>query len=122
MRASEGSKETLRQHSRAAREHHDAGKSHVPGNLYPRAGPCSIGQSVWAVAPMIQRGSSAESQGRAVWPSRTWPRYPPTREEGKLEPHMTRRGVKASITRLKSSCSDGGRLAYGPSLVLDTRT
>src|SRR4029453_4767533 len=122
MRASEGSKETLRQHSRAAREHHDLGKSHVPGNLYPRAGPCSIGQSVWAVSPMIQRRSSSESQGKAVWAGGAWARGPPTRDEGKLEPHMTRRGVKASITRLKSSCSVGGRLAYGPRLVLDTRT
>ena len=60
---------------------------------------------------MIQRRSSSESQDRAVWPSRTWPMYPPARDEGKLEPHMTRRGVKASMTRLKSACSGGVRSA-----------
>src|SRR5262245_21209397 len=121
MRASEGSTETLRQHSSAAREHHDAGKSHVSGEVIRRAGPGSIGQSVWAVAPMSQVRSSSESLSRAVCPSCTWPRYPPTRHEGKLELYMMRRGVKASITRLKSSCSVGVRLAYGPRLVLDTR-
>src|SRR2546422_5258 len=86
--------------------------------IYPLAGPCSIGQSVWAVSPMIQRRSSSESQGRAVWPSCTWPRYPPARDEGELEPHMTRRGVKASMTRPKSSCSGGGRSAEGARLGL----
>src|SRR4029453_11691699 len=96
-------------------------QSECQGNFYPRGGPFSIGQSVSAVSPMIQWRSSSESQGRAVWPSRTRPRYPPTQDEGKLEPHMTRRGVKASITRLKSSCSVAVRLAYGPRLVLDTR-
>src|SRR5882724_9644910 len=44
-----------------------------PEGSYPLAGPCSIGQSWWAVSPMIQLRSSSESQDRAVWPSCTWP-------------------------------------------------
>src|SRR5262245_46001242 len=90
-------------------------------DTYPLAGACNMGHSVCAARPIIQLRSSSDSQDRAVWASCTWPRYPPTRDEGKLEPHMTRRGVKASITRLKSSCSVAVRLAYGPRLVLDTR-
>ena len=43
--------------------------------------------SVWAVSPMIQRRSSSESQDRAVWPSCTWPMYPPARDEEVGAPH-----------------------------------
>ena len=53
----------------------EAGPFHYnhPEGSYPLAGPCSIGQSLWAVSPIIQLRSSSESQGRAVWPSCTWP-------------------------------------------------
>ena len=36
---------------------------------------------------MIQRRSSSESQDRAVWPSCTWPMYPPARDEEVGAPH-----------------------------------
>ena len=75
----------------------------------------------WASACKIQRRSSSESQDNAVWASCTWPMLPPLLEEGKLEPHITGLGVKASMTCLNSSLSGGVGLALGPRLVLEKR-
>jgi len=84
--------ELLRQIQPHRRVHQAAGT--VPARLALYAA-LSIGHSLWADPPMIQPRSSSESQSRAVAAICNWPAYPPSRDDGKLEPHMIRCGVKA---------------------------
>ena len=72
--------------------------------------------AAWARRWRRLRPSSSPSLRRRArearfLPNSTWPMKPPARDEGKFEPHIMRRGVKASMTRRNKSFSSADRSA-----------